>query len=146
MTRLEALSALRTIPKVEKILKRASALSLHDSVYEIYCARFTLNGHARDAGIHEPTPYSLQESLWVSWIKVANPEATYTEIIEAYQLFEDLKQQYNRCTEEVTRQVGTKIPITTRASMVVEILHGKFPMFAVDTIEKYSWDYLISNR
>jgi hypothetical protein len=146
VTRLDALSALRTIPGVEEIIKRASARSVYDSVYEIYRAIHTLDGHARDAGIREPTPYSLQESLLVSWIKIANPEATDTEIIEAYEHFENLQRQYNRYTEEVTRQVGTKVPVTTRVSMVVEILRDSFPMFSEETIAKFSWDDLITSR
>ncbi|SMC43597.1 hypothetical protein SAMN05880593_101339 [Rhizobium sp. RU36D] len=82
----------------------------------------------------------------ISWIKIANPAATDTEITEAYELFEKMRKQYDICAKDVTREVGTKVPVTTRASMVVEILHRSFPMFGLKTIEKFSWDEFISNR
>ncbi|KAA9385861.1 hypothetical protein [Neorhizobium galegae] len=146
MTTIDELVALQDIPEIDAILRRASALSLCDSVYEIFRSRYTLAHHERKAGISNPQPYVFRESSLFCWIKIANPEATDGEIIDGYELIDRLQRAYGDCTEVITHQVGTQVPIPTRASMVVQLLQSRFPMFSEKTLEKFSWDWLIANR
>lgn len=146
MTTLDELAALQGIPEINAILQRASALSLYDSVYEIFRSRHTLAGHEQKAGISDPRPYIFRESSLFCWIKIANPEATDGEIVDGYELIDLLKRAYGRYAEEITHQVGTQVPIPTRASMVVKLLQSRFPMFSEKTVEKLSWDWLVANR
>ncbi|CAN7219304.1 hypothetical protein [Neorhizobium tomejilense] len=140
------LAGLRGIPEIDAILKRASALPLNDSIYQIFRSRNVLGRHEWKAGMTDPRPYVFHESPLFCWMKIANPGATDGEIVEGFELTIRLEQAYGRCVEEITHRVGKHVPITTRESMVVQLLQNRFPMFSEKTVQTLSQDGLRADR
>ncbi|MEI2301665.1 hypothetical protein [Ensifer sp. MJa1] len=146
MATFDEIAALRGVSEIDSILQRVSALSLYDSVYEIYRSRFTLARHELSAGITDPRPYVFQESPLFCWMKFANPEAADDAIVGAYETTRQMERAYDRCAEEVTEQVDTQVPVSTRMSMVVDLLWSRFPMFSKTTIERVNYEWFLGNR
>lgn len=140
------IATLRGVPEIEAILQRALALSLYDSLYEIYRQRWRLAVHERKAGLSNPRPFVLSDSPLYHWIKVANPNATEDAIANAYETTCEMERAYDRCAEEITEEAGTNVPVSTRMSMVVDLLWSRFPMFSKATIERVNYEWCIGNR